>query len=144
MNYGPKGLALTKSFEGCSLDAYQDATGVWTLGYGHTGPDVTEGLVWTQEQADAALVADTQWANAVVNTLVTSQVNQNQHDALVDFVYNCGSGNFRGSTLLTLVNLGRFQQAAEQFQLWVHAGGEVIPGLIRRRTAEAALFLEAI
>jgi lysozyme len=142
MNYGPAGLALTKSFEGCRLTAYQDSAGVPTIGWGHT--PTTLGTVWTQEQADAQLVIDTQWANSVVNKSVTSEINQNQHDAMVDFTYNVGSGNFTGSTLLRLVNQGNFQLASEQFGEWVHAGGQVIPGLVRRRQAEANLFLEAV
>jgi len=142
VNYGPAGLALTKSFEGCRLEAYLDSAGVPTIGWGHT--PTTLGTVWTQEQADAQLVIDTQWANSVVNKNVTSEINQNQHDAMVDFTYNVGSGNFTGSTLLRLVNQGNFQLASEQFGEWVHAGGQVIPGLVRRRQAEANLFLEAV
>lgn len=144
MNYGQNGLNLTKSFEGCELNAYQDSAGVWSIGYGHTGPEVASGLAWTQAQADEALIADTAWAVSVVNKLVTCQINQNQFDALVDFTYNCGSGNFRGSTLLRMVNAGNFAAAAAQFNLWVHAGGQVVDGLVRRRLAERYLFEEAV
>jgi len=144
MIYGEKGIALTKSFESCRLQSYQDSGGVWTVGWGHVGPEVIAGLVWTQEQADEQFLTDTAWANGVVSSSVTEPVNQNQHDALVDFTFNVGSGNFTGSTLLRLVNLGRFDDAAQQFGLWVHAGGQVISGLVRRRQAEANLFQEPI
>ena len=52
------GIALIKSFEGCILKSYLDQGGVWTIGWGHTGDDVSEGLVWTQDQADAAFLSD--------------------------------------------------------------------------------------
>lgn len=141
MIYSDKGLALTKSFEGCKLESYKDSAGLWTIGYGHRA-GVIEGMVWTQEQADQQLADDIQWANAVVNKDVTVDLNQNQHDALVDFCFNCGSGNFGESTLLRLVNLEKFQLASEQFGVWVYAGGQVIDGLVRRREAEAELFGE--
>jgi len=137
--YSPAGLALTKSFEGCSLKSYRDSAGIWTIGWGHVS-GVVPGMVWTQEQADAQLLDDIQWAVGVVNSKVHVPLNQNQFDALVDFCYNAGSGNFAASTLLRKVNAGDFAGAAAQFPLWVHAGGAVIPGLVRRREAEQALF----
>lgn len=138
--YSSNGLALTKSFEGLRLDAYQDSAGVWTIGYGHTGPDIREGLVWTQERADAELLEDTGLAQACVNKAVTSEINQNQFDAMVDFTFNAGRGNFVSSTLLGKVNVSDFAGAAAQFALWVHAGSEVVAGLVSRRKAEAELF----
>ena len=143
MNYGAKGLALTKLFESCRLAAYQDVAGRWTIGYGHTGPEVVSGLTWTQAQADAQLVKDIAWAQSVVNSTITEPINQNQNDALVDFVYNVGSGNFISSHLRIFVNEGEFAQAAQQFGLWIHAGGVEEEGLVRRRAAEVALFEEA-
>jgi lysozyme len=140
--YSERGLTLTKSFEGYRLESYQDSGGVWTIGYGHTGPEVVEGIVWVQDQADAALLADTGLAQACVNKAVTAEIDQNQFDAMVDFTYNAGRGNFANSTLLRKVNASDFVGAAAQFALWVHAGGEVIDGLVRRRKAEAALFAE--
>jgi lysozyme len=73
-----------------------------------------------------------------------TEVNQNQFDAMVDFAYNAGAGAFLGSTLLKKVNTGDFPGAAAQFALWIHAGGEVVEGLVRRRKAEADLFSEEI
>jgi len=70
-NYSANGLALTKEFEGLRLVAYQDSVGVWTIGYGHTGPDVRVGLTITEEQAAILLAADVAWAVACVNHAVT-------------------------------------------------------------------------
>ena len=140
MTYSNEGLAMTKAFEGLRLSAYQDSTGIWTIGYGHTGPDVREGLVITEAEATALLMADLADDVACVNKAVTVAITQNQFDAMVDFSFNCGRENFLNSTLLRKVNLGDFTGAAQQFPLWVHAGGRVIPGLVNRRKAEAALF----
>ena len=140
LSYSEKGLALTEQFEGLRLEAYQDSVGVWTIGYGHTGPDVHAGLTITQEQASALLLQDAGTAVAAVNRLVTVPLTQNQFDALVDFVFNLGSGNFAKSTLLRELNAGNTAAAAAQFLVWNRAGGVVLPGLTRRRQAEAELF----
>jgi lysozyme len=139
--YSDAGLAMTKSFEGLRLTAYQDVAGNWTIGYGHMGPALLEGMTITQADADALLHADIADAAACVNRAVTEPITQNQFDALVDFCFNAGRGNFLQSTLLRKVNLGDFAGAAVQFGLWVRAGGEVVPALARRRKAEAEMFL---
>jgi lysozyme len=139
-SYSEKGLALTQQFEGLRLTAYQDSVGVWTIGYGHTGADVHSGLTITQEQASAFLLQDVASAVATVNRLVTVALTQNQFDALVDFVFNAGSGNFAGSTLLRELNASKIEAAAAQFSRWVYAGGKELPGLVKRRNAEADLF----
>ena len=140
--YSDKGLALTKSFEGLRLTAYQDVAGVWTVGYGHTGPAILDGMTINEADAEMLLRADLTDAVACVNRAVRVEITQNQFDALVDFCFNAGRGNFLKSTLLRKVNLEDFAGATVQFGLWVHAGGEVVPGLVRRRKAEAALFAE--
>src|ERR1700728_4930363 len=93
-DYSNTGLALTQEFEGLRLTAYQDSVGVWTIGYGHTGTDVHRGLSVTQERATELLTQDVSSAVAHVNRLVTIELTQNQFDALVDFVFNAGPGNF--------------------------------------------------
>jgi len=138
--YSSTGLALTRSFEGLRLEAYQDSGGIWTVGYGHTGPEVHAGLRISEEQAVALLRDDLASAVRCVRRAVKVPLNQWQFDALVDFCFNAGPGNLLSSTLLHLVNRGEFEGATGQFGLWVHAGGRVIPGLVRRRAAEAALF----
>lgn len=138
--FSDSGLALTKRFEGLNLDSYQDQVGVWTIGYGHTGPSVHGGLTITEDQADQLLRSDIAAAVTCVNGAVTATINQNQFDALVDFVFNLGCSALLSSTLLRDLNAGDFAAAATQFLLWDHAGGVVISGLHRRRQAERDLF----
>lgn len=141
--YGQDGLHLTENAEGLRLKAYPDpATGSepWTIGYGHTGADVYEGLEITQEQAELLLKADIQHASNVVNELVKVPLTQHQFDALVDFTFNCGAENFRKSTLLRCLNAGDYSGASEQFNLWVRGGGHILLGLVTRRQAETDLF----
>jgi len=142
--YSKAGLELTKQFEGLELTAYQDSVGVWTIGYGHTGTDVKKGLTITEDQASTLLAADVAWAVTCVNKSVTAAINQNQFDALVDFVFNLGCANFGQSTLLRLLNAGRFDDAVKEFPRWNRAGGKVLNGLTKRRKAEAALFSEPV
>jgi lysozyme len=141
--YSDAGIALTKGFEGLRLTAYEDSTGIWTVGYGHTGPAILAGMTISEADAEALLRADLTDAVGCVNRAVTAEILQNQFDEMVDFCFNAGRGNFLQSTLLRKVNLGDFAGAAVQFGLWVHAGGDVIPGLVRRRKAEATLFLSS-
>jgi lysozyme len=138
--YGKDGLALTEQSEGCELAAYQDQVGVWTIGYGHTGSGVAAGLTITQEQAIALLMSDVAASSAYVNQAVLVELQQDEFDALVDFVFNLGRAAFAGSTLLKELNAGQFDAAAAQFDLWDHAGGQVVAGLLRRRQLEEALF----
>lgn len=145
MKYGKAGEALTESFEadgGPKLIAYADklANGLPTVGWGHTGPDVHVGAVWTREQCVAALNSDIQWAENVVNNLVTVTLTQDEFDGLVDFVFNVGAGNFAKSTLLKLLNNSQYHDAAAQFDVWEYAHGVKVAGLLRRRQAETTLF----
>jgi lysozyme len=137
----PTGRAMIASFEGLRLTAYQDIVGVWTIGYGHTGPDVKPGLAITRQQADQLLVNDLARFERGVNALVTVRLNQNQFDALVSFSYNLGLSSLQGSTLLRLLNAGNFQAAADQFPRWNRAGGKEVAGLTRRRAEERKLFM---
>ncbi len=138
--YSDKGMELTKSFEGLRLEAYPDSTGILTVGYGHTGAAVVAGLRISEADAEAWLREDLAEAVACVNRAVKVWVSQNAFDAMVDFCFNAGRGSFLGSTLLRKVNEGDFAGAAGQFGFWVHAGGAVVAGLVRRRKAEAELF----
>ena len=147
MNYSKNGLHLTEQFEGCKLTAYPDpATGgdPWTIGYGHTGSDVHKGLTITQEQAEELLMKDIQKAVQSVNSKVTTDITQNEFDALVDFVFNCGAGNFAGSTLLKKINAGDMEGAAHEFEKWDMAAGKHMAGLLKRRHAETLEFISGI
>ena len=139
MSYSLDGLHLTEQFEGCKLTAYQDVKGILTIGYGHTA-GVTEGMTITQAQADAFLQDDIQWAVHVVNGLVKTSLTQPEFDAIVDFVFNVGSGNFASSTLCRLLNAGEIAAAANEFEKWDKSGGVTVAGLLRRRVAEENLF----
>ncbi len=148
-----------KHHENCKLKAYPDpyspravkkrATGEddralsgtpWTIGYGSTGPRIKEGTVWTQEQADHALYATVAAIVGILNVAVIPTITQNQFDALVSLCYNIGQDAFRGSTLLRKINQRDWKGASQQFSRWIHAGGEVSPGLVSRREQEADLF----
>lgn len=142
MRTSQRGLSLIKSFEGMRLQAYQDAVGVWTIGYGATH-GVKAGISITKEQAERMLLNDVQRFEPEIERLITAPVNQNQWDALMSFTYNLGAANLESSTLRRLLNAGDYAGAAEQFLRWNKAGGKVLPGLVRRRAAERDLFLEA-
>ena len=134
-------LSIIKEFEGLRLKAYYDSVGVLTIGYGHT-EGVHLGQVITEEEADEFLRHDVEWADAAIKSLVKVPIIYNQYAALVSFVFNVGTGNFKNSTLLKLLNSGNLKEAAEQFLLWDHAGGHVLKGLTNRRQKERALFLK--
>lgn len=136
-----KNKDVVRGVEGLRLEAYLDTGGVWTIGYGHTGPEVVKGLKITLEQAEALLSKDLGTAERVVNKLVSVPLSQSQFDALVSFVYNIGEGQFKSSTMLKLLNLQDYQGAADQFPRWNKDNGKVVQGLINRRQKERALFL---
>ncbi|PAD73926.1 lysozyme [Paenibacillus campinasensis] len=135
------GLSLIKSFEGCRLTAYKPVPTekYWTIGWGHHGPDVKQGMTITQAEADALLVRDLAKFEAHVNdpanVPVTAKLNQNQFDALVSFCYNCGPGNLK-----KLCEGRTIEQIAQNITAYNKAGGKILNGLVRRREAELALF----
>jgi lysozyme len=130
--------------EGCELQAYWDATGkVWTIGWGHTGLEVVQGLVWTQDQCDAQLSLDLQdhWDELVASlATVSPPLSAGRMAALLDFVYNEGIGNFQSSTLRKRLLLGTLDDVPTELMKWDLSGGQVLAGLIRRRKAECALW----
>lgn len=138
------GLELIKHFEGCKLTAYQDIVGVWTVGFGHTGHDVYPGLTITQEQADNLLKQDLSKFETQVEAAVASPVplTDNAFAALVSFSYNLGINALIKSSLLRLLKAGGPLAAAPEFLKWSHAGGVLVPGLLKRREAEKELFLK--
>mgnify|MGYP003134789563 FL=1 len=134
-----EGIALIKKFEGCELEAYQCSAGVWTIGYGHT-KDIVEGMTISKEQAEEMLVDELHEYENYINKYVTVALSQNQFDALVSWVYNLGPANLKASTLLKVLNQGKYEDVPAQIKRWNKAGGKVLEGLIRRREAEACLF----
>jgi GH24 family phage-related lysozyme (muramidase) len=142
MKLSKNGVDLIKNFEGFRNKAYKCPAGVWTAGFGSTGPDIGPNTVFTAEQAEARLQNDVKRFEDVVNNSVFVKLNQNEFDALVSFVYNVGPAAFRGSTLLKNLNEGADRTiVASEFPRWVRADGSVNQGLINRRQAEKSLFL---
>jgi len=137
----PRGLSLIKQFEGFRAQAYQDVVGVWTIGYGFT-EGVTEGQHMTRAQADARLATELLRYEAAVLAACKVEPNQNQFDALVSLAWNIGPGAMAKSSVIKAHNRGDTQAAARAFGLWNKAGGKEWPGLVRRRAAEAAIYLE--
>lgn len=130
---------MIEGFEGCRLQAYKCPAGIWTIGYGHTGPDVFEGLVIDQAHADALLAHDSvRFAVAVSH--ICPVANQNQFDAMVSLCYNIGAGNFSGSSVARMHNAQRYGEADLDFALWNKIDHVVNDGLTRRRAAEAVVY----
>jgi len=133
------GIDLIKRFEGLNLTPYRCPAGVWTIGYGHIRT-VREGMKITEADAEYLLKSDLEISEKIVSRLVEVPLTDNQFSALVSFVFNVGGGNFERSTLLKLLNRGWYEQVPAQFMRWNKAGGSVVTGLTRRRTAEAQLW----
>lgn len=143
MRTSTDGIELIKSFEGCKLRAYKDVVGVWTIGYGHTGPDVKFGMEITSRQAGALLADDLRRFEDAVRAATLGKANQHQFDAMVSLAFNIGIAGFNRSTVLKAHNRRDFAAASRAFSLWNKAGGKPWPGLTRRRAAEAALYLQS-
>ena len=143
MRISEQGLDFIKSFEGLRLKSYQDSIGVWTIGWGHTR-GVRKGQVITEAQAERFLRDDLEPIERQLTAdLGEDGVLQCQFDALCSFCFNLGIGAYMKSTLRKYVKAGRDADADREFGKWVHAGGRVLPGLVRRRKAEAALYAQA-
>lgn len=146
------GVSVLHHYESCKLVAYPDPgspTGEpWTIGWGHTGPEVYKGLVWTQEKADAVFLDDLLKTERGVSSLVKVPINQGQFDALVCLAYNIGldidadtkAEGLGDSTLLRKLNAGDFEGAIEEWYKWRTNEGKVMLGLVRRRASEVWLF----
>ena len=151
MNPSDACTKLIQEFEGCAkkrpdgtYEAYPDPGSggdPWTIGWGSTGPDIKKGIVWTQQQCDERFGAHVaEFAEGVARAIGDAPTTQNQFDAMVSFAYNVGLGNLSSSTLLKMHKAGDHDGAAGQFARWNKAAGKVLPGLTRRRAAEAALY----
>ena len=134
-----KGTDLIRNFEGFRSHAYQDATGVWTIGYGHT-KNVQPTDVISAAQGYSMLRNELIEYENYVNTLVKVPLYQHQFDALVSWTYNLGPTNLKNSTLLEVLNKGRYDLVPDEIRRWNRAGGKELEGLTRRREAEALMF----
>jgi len=139
------GVEIIKHFEGLRTTAYLDPVGILTIGYGHTSaagpPTVYPGMTITAAEAEAILRRDLNLFEQGVDEVLTIATNEDQFSAMVSFSFNVGLGAFRDSTLLRKHNSADFAGAAAEFRRWVYADGQVLPGLVRRREAERALYL---
>lgn len=140
MNISKEGLSLIKKFEGCELEAYLCPAGVWTIGYGHT-KDVKEGDKINKEEADYLLQEEMIEYESYINDFVEVPLNRNQFDALCSWVYNLGPTNLKNSTMLKVLNEEKYVDVPQEIKRWNKAGGEVLDGLIKRREAEAKMFV---
>lgn len=137
-----EGLELIKSFEGCKLTSYRCSANVLTIGYGSTGPHVKPGMTITQAQADELLRSDLRRFEDYVAKAAPNATG-NQFAAMVSLAFNIGEGALGRSTVLRKHLAGDHAGAAAAFGMWNKAGGRVLPGLTRRRNAEAALYRKA-
>lgn len=131
--------SLIRRFEGCRLVPYLCPAGVWTCGWGSTGADVFPGRAWTQDYADKRMEADAlKFARGTL--ALCPDLRGDKLCAIADFAYNLGLGALRGSTLRKRLNAGDEVGAVAELAKWVNGGGRRLPGLVRRRAAEALAF----
>jgi len=140
MQISEEGLSIIKKFEGCELESYLCPAGVWTIGYGHT-KGVKEGDKINKEEAEYLLQEEMIEYESYINDLVEVPLQQHMFDALVSWVYNLGSGNLQSSTLLRVLNEGKYDEVPAQIRRWNKSNGQVLEGLVRRREAEAVMFM---
>jgi len=141
MQLSDAGLDLVKRSEGFRSHTYLDVNGFQTIGYGHRIlPSESFPGPIAETQANNLLASDLRVAEQDVVRLVKVPLTQGQFDALVDFCFNLGGGRLACSTLLKVLNGGRYQDAVEQLLRWDLAGGQVNAGLKARRQAECALW----
>ncbi|MDY7233335.1 lysozyme [Hyalangium rubrum] len=150
LNMSDKGLAVTTKFEGFEPRMYNDPVGLCTVGYGHlikkapcdetVEAEFQQGI--SRERGVELLRQDMAKAERAVMALVQKPLTQPQFDAICDFVYNAGAGNFKGSSLLKVINDGKLDEVPNQLRRWTKAKGKVLPGLVARREAEIDLFVE--
>ena len=144
-------IDLIKEFEGFRANAYRDAVGVWTIGYGHTSragdPKVKPGMRITRAEGERILKKDVAKFAADVERVLgddADKLNDNQFGAIVSFAYNVGIGNLKRSSVLKAIRRGDLDAVPAKLKLWNKAGGKVLKGLVRRRKAEGELFMRPV
>jgi len=135
MNISENGIKILMLREGSRNKAYKDTKGIWTIGVGHTGPEVKAGLVWTDKQVMDAFKQDIRTSELAINVSVLVALTQNQYDALVSFVFNVGVNAFKRSTMLRFINLKQFTKAQQEFDRW-----HIPPEITSRRNSERDQF----
>lgn len=132
---------MVRRFEGLRLKPYRCPAGVWTIGYGHTGPEVTaQSPPITPGFAEALMVEDVgRFVRAALRLSPVLAADANKLAAIADFCFNLGTSRYKASTLRRRVNAQDWDGAADELRKWVWGGGRKLPGLVARRAAEAAL-----
>ena len=147
MKVSDKCVNMIKHHEGFVRKPYQDPIGLWTVGVGHligdgkSLPKEWKGKVLSDEEVDELLFEDLERFEIGVERLTKVYLSQGQFDALVSFSFNVGLGNLQSSTLRAKLNRGDYEGASNEFPKWRRAGGKILPGLVKRRADEKALFL---
>jgi lysozyme len=167
MKLSKAGADLMHRFEGCRNKPYLCPAHIWTIGYGHVlyqeqirlpmvrvegkeTPMIRKEMplrqeddrVWSKEEIEKLFADDVASFERGVLRLVPGVVGrQGSFDALVSISFNFGLGNLQRSTIRMKANRGDWSGAAEAFRAWTKGGGKVLPGLVKRREAEIALFL---
>jgi lysozyme len=134
--------ALAKRFESLRLKAYLCPAGVWTIGYGATGPGIGPGVVWTLEEAEARLERDASIHLAAAARLCPG-LTEGAWAAVADFSFNLGASRLAASTLRRRILARDWAGAGVELEKWVWGGGRKLPGLVLRRQVEKALLLPA-
>ena len=155
MKLSDKGKRLLMEWEGFKTEVYKDSAGLKTIGVGHllTQQELSlyeialddesrvnfhDGL--TDDQVLSLLARDVRKFEQAMEQLVKVDLTQDQFDSLCSLIFNIGASNFARSTMLKMINVSEFDKASDEFQKWNRAGGHELPGLLKRRLAEAALF----
>lgn len=137
----PAGRKLIESFEQFAMRPYPDSGGVWTIAFGHTLGVTRDTPPVTLQQADQMLSDDLELVEHYLNDKIRYDLSSNQFSALCSLAYNIGVGNFGRSSLLVTLNGGDLDDVPAHIQMWTHdRHGNLLNGLVRRRTAEIALW----
>lgn len=137
MKMSNQGLTVLMLREGKRNKAYKDTKGIWTIGVGHTGPEVVEGLQWSDQQIIDQLAIDVGKCEEAINMNVRIGLTQNQFDALCSFIFNVGVHAFETSTMLRKLNMADVAGATAEFDRW-----HTPPEITSRRNSEKAQFIQ--
>ena len=139
MELSQQGFDLLGRREDKRSKAYRDSKGIWTIGIGHTGPEVVEGLYWTDEQIMDAYKKDAAWVKAAIVESVRVPLLQNQFDALFSFTFNVGGPGEEHSHVVSYINAEDFDGAAKAFDMW-----HIPPEVTTRRNGEKFQFMGTV
>ena len=161
MKTSPQAIKMIKHHEGVRVKPYRCPAHLWTVGVGHVlypeqaKMSVAERLkmamkledfrIWSMDEVDNLLAQDLgRFERGVARYCPVATTHQGVFDALVSFAFNVGLGNLQRSSLRMKTNRGEFDDAADEFLKWTKAAGKVLPGLVKRRNDERALYLSGV